>query len=135
MLMIDEKVSEPAKSCTANATGLQRQEQVLMQNIVAGFGRSMMTAIVYCFLLQAWSQSSRVARRRSEQDMISEKRKCHIGSLIFRHLLNVSLQLSTVHVSWTLHPRRCCYRWLAPAASFSYQCGHVAALLSRDLKT
>ena len=32
------------------------------------FDRSMKTAVVYCFLSRAWSQSSRVARRRSEQE-------------------------------------------------------------------
>ena len=34
LLPIVKKISEPAKSCAANATGLQSQEQVLMQNIV-----------------------------------------------------------------------------------------------------
>ena len=33
LLPIVKKISEPAKSCAANATGLQSQEQVLMQNI------------------------------------------------------------------------------------------------------
>ena len=34
LLPIVKKISEPAKSCATNATGLQSQEQVLMQNIV-----------------------------------------------------------------------------------------------------
>ena len=34
LLPIVNKISEPAKSCAANATGLQSQEQVLLQNIV-----------------------------------------------------------------------------------------------------
>ena len=34
LLPIVKKISEPVKSCAANATGLQSQEQVLMQNIV-----------------------------------------------------------------------------------------------------
>ena len=70
LLPIEKNISEPAKSCAANATGLQSQEQVLMQNIVKinAFDRSMKTAVMYCFLSRAWSQSSRVARRRSEQE-------------------------------------------------------------------
>ena len=34
LLPIEKKISEPAKSCAANATGLQSQEQMFMQNIV-----------------------------------------------------------------------------------------------------
>ena len=50
LLPIVEKNSEPAKSCAANATRLQSQEQCSCRTLSNAFDRSMKVAVVYCFL-------------------------------------------------------------------------------------
>ena len=102
LLPIVKKISEPAKICAANATGLQSQEQVLMQNIVeclwqvnedSGCVLFLVTSLAPVIAIEScqeeiWArvQSSESKLKLTEQLSVWQKRRTSSNTIFSRTL-------------------------------------------------
>ena len=114
LLPIEKKISEPAKSCAANAAGLQSQEQVLMQNIVECLWQVNEDSGCVLFLVtslepviesckeEIWARvrSSESELKLAEQLSVWQKRRNFVEHDSFQNLGNKRCQGNSPVIFW-----------------------------------